>query len=197
MIGLSNSNIDRLRQFNLAADEIIESSYVKESREKWVGINFRWTRNNETNDLDFSYQKSDHDEDKIRSLVLTVRLFIQDNEPLSIGKMREFYHGLPIDQKYKTVFDLIRDQLNEFLDEPATTFLEKKPSRRQVLETIIYGMYAHRNRNKIGTIGTWKTDPLDWTIAFYQFQAILHDLTFIIQLIKRLNERVLKDSVTT
>jgi hypothetical protein len=193
MIGLSNSDVHRLRQFNLTADEIIKSSYVKESLEKRLGINFKWTRNNETNDLDFSYQKFNHEEDKIRSLILTIRIFIQDNEPLSIRRMRDFYQELPIDQKYKVVFDSIRDQFNEFLDEPATTFLEDRPSRRQIFETIIYGMYAHRNRNKMGTIETWKSDPIDWDMVFYQFQVILHDFAIIVERMKRLNEKVLKD----
>ncbi|HEX5904954.1 MAG TPA: hypothetical protein VFY50_02790 [Candidatus Nitrosocosmicus sp.] len=61
-------------------------------------------------------------------------------------------------------------QFNEFLDEPATTFLEEKPSRRQIFETIINSMYAHRNHNKMGTIETWKTDPIDWHMVFISFK---------------------------
>ena len=80
MIGLSPKDIDLLKRFNSTATEIIESSYVKETIQKWSGIALQWERNPETNDLDFSYRKENHDEYKIRSLLLTVRLFVHDNE---------------------------------------------------------------------------------------------------------------------
>jgi hypothetical protein len=62
--------------------------------------------------------------------------------------MRELYQRLPIDKRYKTEFDNLRDEFNKFLDEPATTFLSDKPSRRTVYMTIIYGWYAHANRKR-------------------------------------------------
>jgi hypothetical protein len=39
----------------------------------------------------------------------------------------------------------------------------------------------------------WQSDDLDWDMAFYEFQLILHDFLSIVKLIKRLNERVLAD----
>jgi hypothetical protein len=36
-----------------------------------------------------------------------------------------------------------------------------------------------------------KTDPIDWDMAFYQFQIILHDFASMILRMKRLNEKVL------
>jgi hypothetical protein len=87
MTGLSPKDIDLLKRFNSTATEIIESSYVIETNQKWSGIALQWKRNPETNDLDFTYRKENHDEDKIRSLILSVRLFVQDKDKISLKRM--------------------------------------------------------------------------------------------------------------
>jgi hypothetical protein len=189
----SQDDIDTLKRFNLTVDELTNSYFVKESAQRKIGMQFKWELNRNTDELEFEYNKSNHNEEFIRSFVLTLRLFIQDNEPYSIKKMSELYTLLPVTEEYKIVFNSLRDNFNKFLDEPATTFSNDKPSRRKVFNTIIYGKYAHRNSKKIIQMKTWQVDALDWDMAFYEFQLLLTDFLNIVKLIKKLNERVLKD----
>jgi hypothetical protein len=67
----SKEDIDIIKLFNSKAKRLLNSTLVKESKEKRTGINFRWNLNKDTNKLDFSYSKSDHNEDAIESFILT------------------------------------------------------------------------------------------------------------------------------
>lgn len=186
-------DIDTIKRFNMTVDELTNSAFVKESLNQSIGMNFIWDLNRDTNELEFRYNKSSHNEESIKSFVLTLRLFIQDNEIFSIRNMSKLYGRLPIAKEYKIVFDKLRDILNKFLDGPATTFSSDKPSRRTVFNAIIYGKYAHRDTKEIAKMKTWQSDVLDWDMAFYEFQLILHDFLDIVKRIKKLNERVLSD----
>src|SRR5215208_1177165 len=163
-----------LKQFNTAVDELTNYAFVKESSDRKIGINFNWELNKDTNDLEFRYNKCSHNDEFLRSFVLTLRLFIQNNEPFSIGNMSQLYERLPIAKEYK-IIDKLRGYLNKFLDEPATTFSSDKPSRRIIFIAIIYGKYAHRDPKEIAKMDTWQSDSLDWDMTFYEFQLILHD----------------------
>jgi hypothetical protein len=100
---------------------------------------------------------------------------------------------LPIGQEYKILYDSIRKAFNQFLDETSNVPLIGRPTRRQIFETIIYGMYAHRNSKKINKISSWKKDALDWDMIFFEFQVILHEFALTIKYIKKLNEKLLRD----
>jgi hypothetical protein len=81
-----------------------------------VGLTMDWNRNKHTNQLDFSYNKKSHSEDSIRSFILGLRLFIQDNEIISLHKMKLLYGKMNIVDKYKVHFNYLRDELNRYLD---------------------------------------------------------------------------------
>ena len=197
LTNFSKKDIEIIKLFNSMSDEIINSTLVRESKEKKSGIKLSWNMNKDTNELQFSYSKSDHSKDAIKSFILTLRLFIQDNEPISIRNMRELYQRLPIDKSYKNALDILRDEFNKFLDEPATTLSDDKPSRRTIYNAIIYGMYAHTQSEMTNLIANWQSDKLVWDMVFYEFQSTLHDFVSIIELIRKLNERVLKDYAIT
>ncbi|HKG89246.1 MAG TPA: hypothetical protein VKA95_13045 [Nitrososphaeraceae archaeon] len=186
-------DIATLKQFNITVDELTNYAFVKESLDRKIGRDFMWELNKDTNELEFRYNKSNHNEEFLRSFVLTLRLFIQDNEPLSIRNMSQLYGRLPIADEYKILFDKLRDNFNKFLDEPAITLSSNKPSRRIIFDAIIYGKYAHRDPKEIAKMKTWQSDDLDWDMRFYEFQQILHDFLGIVKLIEKLNERVLAD----
>jgi hypothetical protein len=141
-------DIATLKKFNIIVDELTNSAFVKESLDGRIGMNFMWELNRDTNELEFRYNKSNHNDEFLKSFVLTLRLFMQKHEPFSIRKMSELYGRLPIANEYKIVFDTLRNNFNIFLDEPAITFSNDKPSRRIVFDTIIYGKYAHRVTKK-------------------------------------------------
>jgi len=56
------------------------------------------------------------DEESIKALVLTLRLFMQNNDRLSLQKMRALYKSPPVSAGLVAEFSHLCDQLNQFLD---------------------------------------------------------------------------------
>lgn len=188
---LQQFDIEVLKLFNETAEELINSSLVIESNEDTPEFQYKWNLNPNTNDLDFSYNKKNHKEDEIKSFILTMRFFIQDNEKISIRNLSKLYASMNIDIKYKTIFNKYRNNLNCFLNEKALTFIEPSITKKDVYDTILYGYYAHKQSDKLKTIQTWKNDQFDWDTIFFEFQRILHEFVKYIKQIKNLNELIL------
>jgi hypothetical protein len=174
-------------------DDLINSSLSRESKENKVTFNFTWKHNEKTNDSDFSHQTSNFTDDTIKSFILTLRFFIQDNEPTSIRNMNKLYEGMTIPDEFKLKFRKFQKNLNDFLDEPALTFNQSKLTKRQIYDAIIFGDYAHKNIDKSRLLETWKKNQLDWDVVFYEFQKTLYTFIEHLQKIKSLNEIVLKE----
>ena len=145
---LTAEDKETLELFNKKADEIVNSSFVKESRQKNIGFNISSQMNDETRNFDTTYDVVHHNKDFINSIVLPIRMFIQNNDRISICKMSLLYKRLPSIYDYKKTFDVVQNYLNSYLDEKARTFLDDQPSKRELLDTIIYGELAHLNREK-------------------------------------------------
>ena len=77
--------------------------------------------------------------------VLTLRQFMQDNDPISLANMRRAYQDPRISAGIREAFLDTSTKLNEFLDRETNISLE--PSRnltfRDVLDIFIYGGLAH------------------------------------------------------
>ena len=123
---LKPREISTLLLFNSKAEELIDSSLVKEKKEINPGVNFEWKLNEVTKNLDFKYDKINHTDEALKSFILTLRLFMQDNEAISIRRMNSLYKDMDIHIKYKSAFRRLRGELNKFLDsKPFTTTNEK------------------------------------------------------------------------
>jgi len=191
---ISNEIIDLLKLFNLKADSAINSKFKKESKENKFGETLEWKHNDETNELDFNYSVKNQDQDFINSVLLPLRLFFfLKKEPISIRKLSDIYEKMPIAEKYKIIFRNIRTELNLFLDEPAKTLLDDKPTRRDLLHTIINGEMFHLSKREREVYEKWKSDNVVWDLAYVEFQRIIHECIDAIQIIKNLNTRIMKD----
>jgi len=167
--------MDVLKLFNATAEELINCSLIIESNEDKSEFQYNWNLNPNTNDLDFLIVKKNHKEDEIKSFVLTMRLFVQDNEKISIRNLSKLYENMNIDIRYKTKFSTLRNNLNGYLNEKALTFIESSPTKRDVYDTLLYGYYAHKQSDKLKKIQLWKNEQFDWDTIFFEFQRILHE----------------------
>ena len=179
--------------FNSKADELINSSLAKETKTIKPYITFEWKQNEETKELDFQYDNKNHTDDALKSFILTLRLFIQDNERISVRNINSLYDNMNIDLKYKYAFRKIRTELNNFLDSRPFTSVNDNPTFRQMMYALIYGKYAHLKTDKIEKITGWSRDKLDWDVIFFQFQSGLYEFLNCIRGMKFLNEIVLKE----
>jgi len=174
-VSLQQYQMDVLKLFNATAEELINCSLIIESNEDKSEFQYNWNLNPNTNDLDFLIVKKNHKEDEIKSFVLTMRLFVQDNEKISIRNLSKLYENMNIDIRYKTKFSTLRNNLNDYLNEKALTFIESSPTKRDVYDALLYGYYAHKQSDKLKKIQLWKNEQFDWDTIFFEFQRILHE----------------------
>lgn len=95
-------------------------------------------------------------EESLDAVMVTLRLFMQDNDHISVRNMGKIYENNPkISQQLKDNFFIIRNRLNKFLDKNSGFIIqseiwinevrkaEKKFTMREILERILYGEIAH------------------------------------------------------
>jgi hypothetical protein len=95
-------------------------------------------------------------EEAIDAFVLTLRLFVQDNEPISFRNMAELYAMLPIDPELVARFSEGTAKVNAFLDQWSHIEASgRRVSNREVFETYLYGGLAHANPDKKEEFDRW------------------------------------------
>lgn len=109
------------------------------------------------------------DEESIEALVLTLRLFMQDNEPISLKNVRGLYttHFRPA---LATDFADHCARLNASLNALSGLSIEdtRRLTYRDVLEIFVYGSYAHTNPGRRRSFESLRT-----TAFFPLFQQAL------------------------
>ena len=84
------------------------------------------------------------DDEATEALVLTLRFFIQDNEPTSLRNMRALYQRELVAPSLAERVNLTCADLNKFLDDRTGLSIADKRflSYRDVLEIFVYGTFA-------------------------------------------------------
>jgi hypothetical protein len=139
-----------------------------------------------------SPQRTGPTEDEIRSSVLTIRLFCQDNDRISIRKTATFVNSLTIDQQIKDEYARWRSELKDFLDAPTSTGFDlgNGPiTRRFLFETFLYGFYAHLEDAKLKLISDWRGMPFFADMKM-EFDIILLKFTQAVARLSRTVEKV-------
>jgi hypothetical protein len=190
---LSKDHMQRLEDFNELAENLINSRFIKKSKEKDPRRRYLWRLNEQTGNLDYSYSRDRiHDEEAIMAFVLMLRQFIQDKDRTSIKKMANLYEDMLINGDYKIEFRSLRTRFNDYLDSPAIITTADDPTMEQILRTMIYGKYAHMEDTKREVLKRWREYEGDWDMIVGEFEAILFRCADTISSMKELNEQVLK-----
>ncbi len=137
-------------------------------------------------------QRTGPTEDEIRSSVLTIRLFCQDNDRISIRKTATLVNSLTIDQQIKDEYARWRSELNDFLDAPTSTGFDLgngPTTRRFLFETFLYGFYAHLEDAKLKLISDWRGMPFFADMKM-EFDMILLKFTQAVARLSRTIEKV-------
>jgi hypothetical protein len=132
--------IETLTLFSTKADKLIALSAAAASV-----ANFAWTlRVDDDGTARSSFDGPDGEQ--VDAFVLTLRFFIQDNEPISLRRMRELYSEVA-PSGLAEQFSATCSELNAFLDSPTFIRLNGPTplSHRQILEAFVWGDLAHSN----------------------------------------------------
>lgn len=128
--------------------------------------------------------------------MLTLRLFLQNNDQISFQNISKIYEKLPNNfQKEKKSFSQARKKINDILNININIkYNNKTPTYYEVLDTFIYGDLAHIKIDKRNTYKDWKSR--EETGLFDIFKISFHSITInLIQCIlymQKLNAEVIR-----
>ncbi|MGE3601469.1 MAG: hypothetical protein AB7N70_38675 [Dehalococcoidia bacterium] len=126
-------------------------------------------------------QREGPDEDSIDAFVLTLRFFIQSNEPTSIANIENLFSALPLEPARVNAVKGTRRVLNERLDQWSHIVLKgQRLSRREIFEVFLWGGLAHANAAHKATYDSWAENDLGAMALQMEFTAILVDLLNVI-----------------
>lgn len=114
------------------------------------------------------------DETAIDAFVLTLRLFFQDKDGISVRQLAGIYAKATTDQKQR--FEKLREQLNDHLDgSPGFTVNHKPLTWRDILDVVLYGDLAHVDQDKRAELAAWQQMPISEAYVRYLFVNVLYD----------------------
>ncbi len=143
-----------LEIFIESVDELLDSGFLAQLKADGISTQLKWS-----DGTDFLRERTGPKRDAVKALLLTLRLFGQNNEPTSLCKMEERIEGLDIDASLKERFRSSRRNFNSYLDKaPSVTFPNGSgaDSRRQILEAFLYGIFAHANPKHRRRVKAWE-----------------------------------------
>jgi len=162
--------IARLTLFIHKVERLQSLSLVRTLLEGGSSFSISWTADSGAVDL----AVTGPDAEQIDAFVLTMRLFIQNNDQISLHNMARLYEGLPISERLKQNFTMHRGHLNESLQRRCILSInEDNPTMGEVLETILYGQLSHLDPDKRQRYLTWAQFPMAGSIIHFEFVGVL------------------------
>lgn len=177
--------------FNDTANKAIHSKFYQESKEKTISLTVHHQYDKDLKHTGRTFEVEHHTPEFIDSVIIPLRLFFLDRDNISFKKLSELYHKLDISSEYIKKYDKARNSINKFLESPAMTVYEDKPTNLVLFNTIVYGDLFHKEPQKIELLKKWKSDQISWNLLYLQFQQILYKLIQTAELIVGINELIL------
>ena len=186
-----NKYLEDLYLFNEKADEIKNSSYVKYFLE-----NKPKTTISKNQGEAIKIKTIEPNDESLKSFLLTLRLFLQNNDQISFQNINKIYEKLPTDfQKEKESFSLSREKINQTLDSNINfKYNNKILTYNEVLDIFIYGDLAHINIDKRNIYKDWKSKKETGLFNIYKtsFHSIALNLIRCILYMQQINAEVIK-----
>lgn len=134
------------------------------------------------------------DSENIDAIALTLRFFMQDNEPCSLSNLSKIYERLPINIEIKEKFSQARTSLNTYLDSQSLIkyiFNFTSLTNREILNTFMYGGLAHSQHKK--RYNEWMRSPIA-PVYTNEFCTIVAEMVRIIKYyIVKFNQIVIEE----
>ncbi len=174
----------------LKAKQVENSSYFKHVWRN-EGLNFKFS----FECVDGMLQSNFPEEGDLEAIILTVRMFIQDNDQVSFGSLARLLDSCEVSEEWKYWFKHFRFLLNESLDRNLKLTVNGiSYSERDVLNTFVYGFYSHTKPKYLETALAWQSCS-DFPIMKFEFHTIVSNLMFTIANLGQLCECELQRTV--
>jgi len=188
--------VKALELFNEKAEELLSSTFTKKVLEEGIEVTLYW--NWETEEEKTNFERRGPNREEIKAFLLDYRFFIQDNERSSFRNLKELYSLDLLKAKFETRFDSARDALNNHLDSHSTPidYNGENLTPRKIIDTFIYGGFAHANEAKEKLFKEWRSIPYFFPLIEHEFVSSLIKVLHVIDYIKNLNLEASKELET-
>jgi hypothetical protein len=174
-----------LQLFNEKADKLEGLSFTKSLSSSGLTISGKLGE-------PIQVQRHGPSAEAIDAFVLTMRFFVQDNEPSSFRNMADIYAGLQVDQDLVDKFNDARTKTNTALDKPSLIKLNNTElTYRAIYEVFLWGGLAHANRKKKAVYDSWVLDPILFPLLQNEFVYALGIILNMIFFTRALNKTAL------
>ncbi|MBK8465180.1 MAG: hypothetical protein IPL32_05060 [Chloracidobacterium sp.] len=184
----------QLELFNLKAEKLNSLSFAKIVQKTDTGLSISGKRGDDGL-FTVTSERRGPDAESIDAFVLTLRMFLQNNDQCSIGNLQSCYSSILLPEDIREEFRDIRKTLNEYLDDTHEIRLEEKGkflTRREMIDTMLYGDLAHANDNNYrASFLAWTAIPHSTDMLVNEFIVIASRVLIAINWLKDLNERAL------
>ena len=132
-------------------------------------------------------------EEAVDAYILTLRVLIQDNEPISLRNMRRLYRAEPIPASLADQFDEACAELNAFLDTDTNLAIEegRQLTYRAIFEVFVYGSLAHTNSPHKRQVFTALRDGAWFPLFQAHFADSLRAFEVTLAALRRINAEAL------
>ena len=125
------------------------------------------------------------------ALMITFRMFLQNNDRISLENMAKIDSDGDVTQDWKDHFVFARTFVNQYLAEIPDIDLRPEGttlSARDVLDTFVYGEYAHTSKEKRDRYLKWKSEPVMFALISLAFDRVVSVVLKVVGYISALCE---------
>jgi hypothetical protein len=177
---------DRIRLFVSKVEYLESLSYVETLLTKGSGVTLT-IGPSPTSGVQFRGPQRE----QVDAFVNTLRMFMQNNDSVSIANVAAAVDQLPLPQEDTQAFRDVRRILNEFLDSKCAGWFGQRPeTNRDVLETVLYGELSHTNEAARDRYFSW-VEAIGPRLVHLQFVDVTQTYLAALQAMARVCRRLL------
>ena len=141
---MKSEAISDLKLFNEKAALLLNSSFANAMLRNESAFMFSWKAGENYEAILVGAEG-----ESVDAAFLTLRMFLQNNDRISIGSIANLYFQEQELNPCQADFDSVKSQINSFLDRSnGISFFGNNYSNRAAIELLLYGSKGHSNREK-------------------------------------------------
>lgn len=178
---------DRIRLFVSKVEHLESLSYVKTLLTTGSGITMDFTGSRMA-----GMRFRGPEREQVDAFVNTLRMFMQNNDSVSIANVATAVDKLPLPREDTQAFRDARGILNEYLDARCAGWFGQRPeTNREVLETVLYGELSHTSETARSRYMSWR-ETVGPRLVHLQFVDITRFYLSGLQAMARVCRRLLE-----
>ena len=176
-----------LELFNEKADVLLHSSFSEKLLRNQSAFLFSWSEGQAPESVLIGAEG-----ESVDAAFLTLRMFMQNNDRISIGNIAKIYESEFDISPFRQEFESTRSLINTYLDSKnGIDFFGKQYTNKETIELLLYGSKGHSNRAKESELKGLMLDPIVSNLFLHMVNVAAANLVKGISAISDINKKAL------